>query len=205
MAAGVSGPGRLRYGGLRDFILGIRFVDGAGDEIRGGGKVVKNSAGFDLPKLFVGSCGWLGMLTEVTLKVFPLSSSRKTVCFEIATTGELVKSLERLTTRPFELDALEFMPRSAANGAGQLFVRMAGEEGAIEAHREKLVAALEIQPSEISDVEVEAVVGRAGRGHLVSYGPALDQSAFDSESRSGQSSSGAFARRSIFGWGWPAS
>ena len=68
---GLSGPRRWRFGGLRDFILGIRFVDGRGRLVRGGGKVVKNAAGFDLPKLFVGSLGRLGILTEVTFKVFP--------------------------------------------------------------------------------------------------------------------------------------
>src|SRR6185503_15751320 len=55
IAAGVSGSGRARYGGIRDFILGVRFLDGGGTLVRGGGKVVKNAAGFDLPKLMVGS------------------------------------------------------------------------------------------------------------------------------------------------------
>ncbi|MCY4408890.1 MAG: FAD-binding protein, partial [Caldilineaceae bacterium] len=51
VAAGLSGAGRYRYGGIRDFLIGIRFVDGQGQEIRGGGTVVKNAAGFDFPKL----------------------------------------------------------------------------------------------------------------------------------------------------------
>ncbi len=51
VAAGVSGPGRYRYGGVRDFLLGVRFVDSEGQVVRGGGKVVKNAAGFDFPKL----------------------------------------------------------------------------------------------------------------------------------------------------------
>src|SRR4051812_30769686 len=57
VAAGFSGPGRFRYGGLRDFILGVRFVDGMGRLLRLGGKVVKNAAGFDVPKFMVGSLG----------------------------------------------------------------------------------------------------------------------------------------------------
>ncbi|NJN81466.1 MAG: FAD-binding protein, partial [Caldilineaceae bacterium] len=71
VAAGLSGPGRVRYGGVRDFLIGVRFVDGRGRLVRGGGKVVKNAAGFDLPKLFVGSLGTLGLLVETTFKVFP--------------------------------------------------------------------------------------------------------------------------------------
>ncbi len=63
-AAGLSGPRRYRYGGVRDFVIGVRFVDGRGDVVRGGGKVVKNAAGFDLPKLMAGSLGRLGALVE---------------------------------------------------------------------------------------------------------------------------------------------
>src|SRR6266446_6711263 len=79
VAAGLSGPGRFQYGGVRDFILGIRFVDGAGRLLRMGGKVVKNAAGFDLPKFFVGSLGRFGVLAEMTFKVFPSPPSKLTV------------------------------------------------------------------------------------------------------------------------------
>jgi glycolate oxidase FAD binding subunit len=57
VASGLSGPGRFRYGGVRDFILGVRFVDGMGRLLRLGGKVVKNAAGFDVPK-FLGRQSW---------------------------------------------------------------------------------------------------------------------------------------------------
>src|SRR4029079_6930035 len=78
VASGLSGPGRFRFGGLRDFILGVRFVDGAGRLLRMGGKVVKNAAGFDLPKFFVGSLGRFGVLAEMTFKVFPRPQSART-------------------------------------------------------------------------------------------------------------------------------
>ena len=71
VAAGASGPGRYRYGGVRDFQLGVRFVNGGGEIVRAGGKVVKNAAGFDIPKLMVGSLGQLGVLVELSFKVFP--------------------------------------------------------------------------------------------------------------------------------------
>jgi glycolate oxidase FAD binding subunit len=71
VAAGLSGPGRFRYGGVRDFILAVQFADGSGQLLRGGAKVVKNAAGFDIPKFLVGSCGRFGVITEVTFKVFP--------------------------------------------------------------------------------------------------------------------------------------
>ena len=142
VASGVSGPGRLRYGGLRDFILGIRFWDGQGQNVHGGGKVVKNSAGFDLPKLFVGSCGRLGILYEVTLKVFPQSPATRTIACDVEGDSDLRQCLEHLTRRSFELDALEFLPESVATGTGQLYVRMAGEEQAFDAHQEKIVSLL---------------------------------------------------------------
>ena len=71
IAAGLSGPGRLRYGGIRDFILGVQFVTGAGEVARGGGKVVKNAAGFDFPKLLVGSLGRLSSLVEAIVQSLP--------------------------------------------------------------------------------------------------------------------------------------
>src|SRR6185369_15555126 len=85
VAGGVAGPGRFRFGGIRDFILGIRFVDGAGRLLRLGGKVVKNAAGFDLPKFFVGSLGRFGVLVEITFKVFPRPISKLTLRLEAET------------------------------------------------------------------------------------------------------------------------
>src|SRR6266478_897122 len=79
VAAGLSGPGRFRFGGVRDFVLGVRFVDGAGRLLRLGSKVVKSAAGFDLPKFFVGSLGRFGVLVELTFKVFPRPASRLTL------------------------------------------------------------------------------------------------------------------------------
>src|SRR4051812_30056493 len=87
VAAGLSGPGRFRFGGLRDFILGVRFVDGMGRLLRMGGKVVKNAAGFDLPKFFVGSLGRFGVLAEMTFKVFPRPIASRTLRLTAETLG----------------------------------------------------------------------------------------------------------------------
>src|SRR5687768_10335661 len=88
VAAGLSGSGRYRYGGVRDFILGVRYVDGSGELVRGGGKVVKNAAGFDLPKLFVGSLGQLGALVELSFKVFPRPEATLTVRHALPTLAD---------------------------------------------------------------------------------------------------------------------
>ena len=76
IAAGLSGSGRHRYGGVRDFVIGMRVVDGEGRVIRSGGKVVKNAAGFLLHHGMVGSRGRFGAIAEVTLKVFPAPQAR---------------------------------------------------------------------------------------------------------------------------------
>lgn len=72
IATNGSGPGRTRYGTLRDLVLGASFVRADGTLVRGGGKVVKNVAGFDVPKLLIGSLGSLGCIATVTLRLHPL-------------------------------------------------------------------------------------------------------------------------------------
>jgi len=67
VAANAAGPERFRYGGVRDFLIGCHFIDGRGELLTGGGKVVKNAAGFDYPKLFVGSRGSLGLLNDAEM------------------------------------------------------------------------------------------------------------------------------------------
>lgn len=80
IAANSSGPWRLRYGVCRDLALGMKIVQPDGTIIRTGGKTVKNVAGYDLSKLFVGSMGTLGIITEIALKLFPVPADSQTLC-----------------------------------------------------------------------------------------------------------------------------
>ena len=107
MAAGVSGSGRLRYGGIRDFVLGVRFLDGDGTLVHGGGKVVKNAAGFDLPKMMVGSLGSLGVMVEATLKVFPRAEETATGVVDFTRIDDAVAAMRRVLRGPSEADALD--------------------------------------------------------------------------------------------------
>ena len=107
VAAGLSGPGRFRYGGVRDFILAVQFADGTGQLLRGGAKVVKNAAGFDIPKFLVGSCGRFGVITEVTFKVFPTPQSWLTLRIPCADVTEAAARIAQGASSRWELDALE--------------------------------------------------------------------------------------------------
>ena len=107
IASGISGPDRLLYGSLRDFVMEVELIDGLGRLVRGGGKVVKNSAGFDLPKLMVGSYGRLGVLTEATLKVFPKPPAYLTQQFEFPQLSDVVAAMQKLQTNPLPISALE--------------------------------------------------------------------------------------------------
>ena len=79
IAANASGPRRHLYGTVRDLLIGLTVVIADGSVVRGGGKVVKNVAGYDLPKLFVGSCGTLGIVVSATFKLRPLPEDERLV------------------------------------------------------------------------------------------------------------------------------
>jgi len=135
VAAGANGPGRYRHGGLRDFILGVRYVDAEGRLIAAGGKVVKNAAGFDIPKLMVGSLGQFGVLVELTFKVFPRPEAHATLRLDLSSLAEGVTALIRLTAAPLDLDSVDLAP--TGKGAA-LWVRLAGLADALPARIERL-------------------------------------------------------------------
>ncbi len=79
IATAVAGPRRLRYGGVRDQILGVQVALADGTIARGGGKVVKNVAGYDLPKLFTGALGTLGVVLSASFRLYPLPADSRTL------------------------------------------------------------------------------------------------------------------------------
>lgn len=82
IASGASGYRRLRYGPTRDRVIGIKFVTGYGEVVNAGGQLVKNVTGYDIPRLMTGSCGALGFVAEVSLKLWPVPTERQTVQVE---------------------------------------------------------------------------------------------------------------------------
>ena len=108
MAANASGPRRYGFGTWRDYVIGISVINDQGHEVKAGGRVVKNVAGYDMAKLYIGSLGTLGIISQVTLKLKPRPEEQALVILECP--AESVKSiLDRLhasQTRPVCIDLL---------------------------------------------------------------------------------------------------
>jgi glycolate oxidase FAD binding subunit len=119
LATNAAGPRRQLYGTVRDLLIGVTVVTADGAVVRGGGKVVKNVAGFDLPKVFVGSYGTLGVITEATLKLRPVPDAERLLAarFErLKDAGAAARALLASDLLPTAVDLLD----AAAAGAAQL-------------------------------------------------------------------------------------
>jgi glycolate oxidase FAD binding subunit len=157
VAANTGGPGRYRYGGVRDFLLGVHFVDGKGQLVKGGGKVVKNSAGFDLPKFMVGSLGRYGIFVDLSFKVFPQPPAYRSLQVTYPALQPALQATYRLATALFDIEALDLVPLEGAQVA--LWLRLAGFEEALPGRVERLQSFLksktEAQSAQISQEEAE--------------------------------------------------
>lgn len=140
VAANTAGPGRYRFGGVRDFLIGIRFVDGEGNLVRGGGKVVKNAAGFDFPKLMVGALGRLGVLVELSFKVFPRPAAYATLVAPYPDLASALAARTRLSTSALDLEALEI--EIGGDGVPRLELRLGGPADVLPSRSERLQAFL---------------------------------------------------------------
>lgn len=130
VATGLSGPRRAYAGAVRDFVLGIRMLDGRGTDLSFGGQVMKNVAGFDLSRLLTGSLGTLGVLLEVSLKVLPRPAQELTLRFEMDE-PQAIETMNRWAGTPLPLSATCYR-------AGCLTVRLSGAAAAIASARARL-------------------------------------------------------------------
>ncbi|MFO0960079.1 MAG: FAD-binding oxidoreductase [Isosphaeraceae bacterium] len=120
-ATNTCGPRRFGYGRPRDQIIGVGFINGSGELVKGGGRVVKNVAGYDLPKLLTGSFGTLGVICQFTLKVRPRPADSALVLVTADRIGLIADWLETLNTsasRPVAIDVLNRPAAAAIPGAG---------------------------------------------------------------------------------------
>ena len=113
-AANTSGPSRLRYGTVRDQVLGVRGVDARGNEVGFGGKTVKNVSGYDLTKFFIGSAGSLCLITSISLRIYPLPDSASVCELTLGKLEELEKFLSALRTSVLVPSAVVVEPIGAA-------------------------------------------------------------------------------------------
>ena len=125
VAAGLAGPRRAAVGGMRDFVLGVKLMDGEGRVHRFGGEVMKNVAGFDVSRLVAGSMGTLGLVLEVSLKVLPVPPGDASLRFEMPQEKAL-EALNRWSGQPLPLAASCWQD-------GMLTLRLGGAQAAVTA------------------------------------------------------------------------
>ena len=146
VATNAFGPRRTRYGSIRDLIIGISIVRADGTEARAGGKVVKNVAGFDLPKLMVGSLGTLGFIATVTFRLHPRPETERTVLFpdlDADAVRQVVLALRQAQLEPGAVAALVHEGGDALgvrfDGRFELGVRFEGFEAGVRQQAMKLL------------------------------------------------------------------
>lgn len=123
VAGNVSGSRRVQCGACRDFLLGVRYVDGQGNVITNGGRVMKNVTGYDLVKLMAGSWGTLGVLSEVSLKVLPMAETQMTVMIHGLDLAGAVGAMSGALGSPFEVGGAAYDP---ATQGGTVLLRVEG-------------------------------------------------------------------------------
>ncbi len=130
VAAGLSGPRRPYAGAVRDFILGVRILDGKGDDLRFGGQVMKNVAGYDVSRLMAGSLGTLGLLLEISLKVLPRPAVEATLHLKCSG-DEAITRMNDWAGKPLPITATAYHD-------GDLGVRLSGSRPGVDAAVKKL-------------------------------------------------------------------
>ena len=123
VACGLSGPARPWTGAVRDFVLGVRIVNGRGDVLSFGGEVMKNVAGYDVSRLMAGALGTLGVLLDVSFKILPRPACDRTLGFEMSA-GDAIRRCTGWARSPLPILGI-------GHDGERLFVRLAGAEPAV--------------------------------------------------------------------------
>ncbi|MBM3393322.1 MAG: glycolate oxidase subunit GlcE [Betaproteobacteria bacterium] len=130
IATGWSGPRRAYAGSVRDFVLGMRVLNGRGQDLHFGGEVMKNVAGFDVSRLLTGAFGTLGLILEVSLKVLPRPQREVTLSFDMEQ-ATAITTMNQWAGQPLPLSATAWFDN-------RLYVRLSGPSPAIDAALSKL-------------------------------------------------------------------
>jgi glycolate oxidase FAD binding subunit len=199
VGANASGPRRVQTGACRDSLIGVRLVDGTGQVIRNGGRVMKNVTGYDLVKLMAGSWGTLGVLSEVAFKVLPAPESAATLVLEGLAPEAAVAAMAAALGSPYEVNGAAHLPdgrtvlriegfaASVAYRAGALAGHLArfgaagrveGEESAALWREVRDVAAFHDAPGDVWRIstrpsDAPGLAARAGGEALFDWGGGL--------------------------------
>ncbi len=150
LAANSSGPRRIKAGGARDHILGVKAVSGRGEAFKAGGRVVKNVTGYDLSKLLAGSWGTLAVVTELTFKVLPRPEAAATLVIAGLDDDAAVKALCHAMGTPWEVSGAAHLPDDvvaeapdaafASGGKAATLIRLEGFAPSVDYRAQNLAA-----------------------------------------------------------------
>ncbi|MFO1352991.1 MAG: glycolate oxidase subunit GlcE [Gammaproteobacteria bacterium] len=130
VASGLSGPRRPYAGSLRDFVLGVKIINGRGEILGFGGQVMKNVAGYDVSRLMAGALGTLGVILEVSLKVLPLAADERTL-LQQCSEKDAIEYCNRWAGQPYPISA-------TAHDGEALYIRLSGAASAVAAASAKI-------------------------------------------------------------------
>lgn len=157
IAAGLAGPGRISVGNLRDFVLGARILDGKGQDLSFGGKVMKNVAGYDVSRLLPGSMGTFSLLLEASVKVLPRPAAITSLRCNI-TQARALQLLNEWAGQALPLSASCWIG-SPTGGDGELTIRLAGAVAAVK-------AAIPLMSAAVNSTELDPSTAQTFWNHL---------------------------------------
>ncbi len=159
VASGLAGPARASVGTVRDFVLGLRMLNGQGQDLTFGGQVMKNVAGYDVSRLLAGSLGQLGLITEVSLKVLPVAPGEATLRCAGVAQAQALELLNQWGAQPLPLNASAWVRDDSLEPAQDcLFVRLRGAVAAVESAVLKMTAQVQALGARVTRLEMAQAV-----------------------------------------------
>ncbi len=144
VATNTSGPRRVQAGACRDYLLGVRFVDGTGTITKNGGRVMKNVTGYDLARMMCGAHGTLGVLSEVGFKVLPAPEATATLVYRDLDWQQTAALFASAMSSPFEVSGAARLPAGAFfDDANAALIRLSGFEASVAYRTDQLAKRLE--------------------------------------------------------------